>query len=81
MKKIIYMASRIASMEDMQLGTMLSLKCNTQEIKKYNKELENLSKDIYKIYSKKTKCSILLKSNYLFTNILSKIFLIKNNEK
>ena len=76
-----YMAGRIASMEDMQLGTMLSLKCKVEEIKEYNKELEKLSKDIYTIYSGKTKCAILLKSNYLLASILSKIFLIKNKER
>lgn len=76
-----YMAKRIASMEDMQLGTMLSLKSSSKEIKKYNNNLKELSEDIYKIYSNKTKCSILLKSNYILTRMLSRLFIIKNKEK
>ena len=77
----LYMANRIAGMEDLQLGTILSFKDDKdkkQKIRNYNEEIKNLSPDIYKIYSKKIKCSILLHSNYLLTNILAKIYLKKN---
>ena len=77
----LYMANRIACMEDLQLGTLLSYKDNNkiEKIKKYNNELKKLCAEIYEIYSKKIKCSILLHSNYLLTNILSKIYIKKNS--
>ena len=76
-----YMANRIARMEDLQLGTLLSYndKNKIEKIKKYNIELKNLCTEIYEIYCKKIKCSILLHSNYLLTNILSKIYIKKNS--
>ena len=79
--KKAYLANRIANMEDLQLGTLLSFKNDADKvntIKKYNNELKELSEDIYNIYTKKIKCKILLKSNYLLTNLLSKVYINKN---
>lgn len=77
-----FMKYRIACMAEVQLGTMLSMygkKVKKSDIKIFIKRITELSKDIYETFSKMKKARILLKSNYIMTYALSKIYIIKNS--
>lgn len=76
-----YMAKRIAAMADMQLGTMLALNKNKNEIKEYNNYIQSESKEIYDIYSKKIKSKVIMKSSYILIKPLALVFKLKNRDQ
>ena len=77
-----FMRERIASMAEVQLGTLLSMYGKTvgkKEIRAFMKEIQTLSQEIYDCFSNKKKASIILKSKYILTPILSKVYIMKNS--
>lgn len=76
-----YMKNRIAFMADTQLGTLLSFNNDDTKnvIKLFNKEIENLNKEIYLIYSNKKKCKLLRYSGYILLKPLAKLYIKKNS--
>ena len=78
-----FIANRIACMVDVQLGILLSMyskkEKNSEKIRKFISEIKDLSVDIYKIFANKIKAKVLLKSNYMFVPLLSKIYILKNS--
>lgn len=77
-----FIRERIACMAEVQLGTLLSMYGKTvhkEDIRSFFKEVQELSQEIYDCFSNKKKASIVLKSKYILTPILSKIYIIKNS--
>lgn len=77
---LIYIRNRVAIMAANQLSTYLTYD-NPKErlniIKKFHKELKNKSVDIYSKYTKNKKALVIVYSNYVLTNIVSKMYMKK----
>lgn len=77
---LIYIRNRVGIMAANQLSTYLTYddkKERVENIKKFNEELKSKSNDIYNGYKKNKKAFAILYSNYLLTNIISKMYMKK----
>lgn len=79
-EKLVYIKKRIRSMAVVQLETYLTYNNKNERvnsIKKFHKHLNDCSKDIYIEYKKSKKVKMILYSNYILTNMVSKIYMRK----
>ena len=77
---LIYIKNRIALVAANQLSTYLTYenkKERLQKIKSFNIELKNKSNDIYGRYKTNKKAFLIVYSNYLLANIVSKLYMKK----
>lgn len=77
---LIYIKNRIALVAANQLSTYLTYDNKKQRleiIKKFNKELKEKSIDIFEQYKKNKKAFVIIYSNYLLTNTISKMYMKK----
>lgn len=77
---LIYIRNRIKNVAINQLLTYLTYdneKERLDRIKEFHKELKSKSNDIYLSYKKNKKTFLIRYSNYLLTNVISKIYLKK----
>lgn len=77
---LTYIRNRVAIIAANQLSTYLTYDDKKERldiIKKFNKELKSKSYDIYLKYIKNKKALLIIFSNYLLTNIVSKMYMKK----
>ena len=72
-----FIAGRIASMADVQLGTYLLFDVSNEQkttIKNFINDLKNKHNDIYRRFKSSKKCSVLIYSNYMLYPLLAKMY-------
>lgn len=77
---LVYIKKRVAIVAANQLSTYLTYddkKERLQKIKEFHKQLKSKSSDIYTQYRKNKKAFVIIYSNYLLTDMISKMFMKK----
>lgn len=72
---VICVRNKILAMSTGNLNILLAKdKVNVNEVKQFNLNIRNKSEEIYKHYKFKSQCIPIIYSNYLLTNLVSKIY-------